>query len=160
MRKPCGKVTLLALRKSLWMAAAFAALPAPAAAQEMCAALNRIAAAAHEPVPFGSLEGGRELVPGYRYCRVETGTTLRDGGVFCHTSMAPKNLIAETVGAQVRDCLGAVPMPRRQFESADEYRTDSLLIRVRSNCDDRCHVGRLASIDLRRRRGDGPPPAK
>ena len=148
------------LRKSLWTIAAMIALPGPAAAQDMCAALTRIAAAAREPVPFASLEDGRELVPGYLYCRVETGTAMRDGGVFCHTSMAPKSLIAETVGAQVRDCLHAIPIPRQQFETADHYQTDSLLIRVSSNCDDRCHVGRLASIDLRRRRADGAPPPR
>jgi len=149
---------MAALRKSLWTIAAMLALPAPAAAQEMCAALPRRAAAAREPVPFGSLEDGRELVPGYRYCRVETGTARRDGGVFCHTSLAPESLIAETVGAQVRECLGAVPLPRQQYASGDDYRTDTLLISVSSHCDDRCHVGRLASIELRRRRADKASP--
>ena len=150
------------LRKCLWMVAAVAALPAPAAAQNMCAALNRIAAAAREPVPFASLEDGRELVPGYRYCRVETGTAARAGGVFCHTQFAPKGLIAEAVGPQVRDCLGAVPGRSldRFPPAALIYRTDHLSVSVSSHCDERCHVGRLASIDIRRRQEDGAPPPR
>lgn len=147
-------------RKSLWMFVAIVMLPAPATAQDMCAALNRIATAAREPVPFASLEDGRELVPGYRYCRVETETGARVGAVMCHTSLAPKSLIAETVGAQVRDCLGAVPLPRERFASGDSYRTDTLLITVESHCDERCHVGRLASIDIRRRREDEARPPR
>jgi hypothetical protein len=147
---------MAALRKSLWTIAAMVALPAPAAAQEMCAALQRIAAAVREPVPFASLEKVRTpLVPGYDYCRVETGTAARAGGVFCHQQMAPESLIAGTVGAQVRDCLGAVPLPRQGFASADAYQTDSLSIGVSSRCDDRCHVGRIASLTIQRRREDG-----
>ena len=151
---------MAALRKSLWTIAAIVALPVPAAAQEMCAALNRIAAAAREPVPFGSLKDGRELVPGYRHCRVETGTAMRDGRVFCHTSLAPESLIAETVGAQVRDCLAAVVVPREPFADGDVYRSETLLISVSSHCDNRCHVGRLASIDIRRRRADKADPPR
>lgn len=146
------------LRKSLWTIAAIAALPAPAAAQDMCASLQRIAAAAREPVPFASLADGTELVPGYRYCRVETGTAARDGGVSCHTQLAPESLIAETVGAQVRDCLGAVPgrILDRFPPATLTYSTDQLSISVSSHCNERCHVGRLASIDLRRRRAEEP----
>lgn len=146
-----------ALRKSLWTIVAIMALPAPAAAQDMCAALNRIAAAAREPVPFASLTDARGLVPGYDYCRVDIGTGARDGGVSCSATMAPKSLMAETVGAQVRDCLGAVPLPREQFAGADDYQTDTLRISVSSHCDERCHVGRIASIDLRRRRDSEAP---
>lgn len=148
--------------KAAWLAAALVALPVPAAAQDMCAALQRIAAAAREPVPFASLADGGELVPGYRYCRVETGTAMRDGGVFCHTSLAPQSLMAETVGPQVRDCLGAAPgrILDRFPPASLTYSTDQLSIRVSSHCDERCHVGRLASIDLRRRRADGTPPPR
>lgn len=147
------------LRKSLWTIAAIAALPAPAMAQDMCTALQRIAAAAREPVPFASLETARGLVPGYSYCRVETGTTARSGGVFCHSQFAPKSLIAEAVGAQVRDCLGAVPgrTHDRLPPATLTYLTDQLSISVSSHCDERCHVGRIASLDIRRRVEDGTP---
>jgi len=40
------------------------------------------------------------------------------------------------------------------------YRTDRLSISVTSHCDERCHVGRLASIEIRRRRADGTPPPR
>ena len=139
-----------ALRKSLWTIAAIAALPAPAMAQDMCASLNRIAAAAREPVPFASLADG-QLVPGYHYCRVQTGTAAGPGEVFCHQQLAPKSLIAEIVGAQVRDCLAAVAAPRPQPWSPMEFRTGDLVITVESHCDERCHVGRLASLHIRRR---------
>ena len=45
-------------RRSLWLLPSVFAAAAPAAAQEMCAALNRIAAAAREALPFASLEAG------------------------------------------------------------------------------------------------------
>ena len=145
------------LRKSLWIIAVVA-LPAPAAAQEMCPALRRIAAAANEPVPFASLERSRSsLVPGYDYCRVETGTAARAGGVFCHQQFAPKNLIADHVGAQIGQCLGATRVPNtRRWNSGLEYRAGALSITVESRCDERCHVGRIASLNIRRRREDSP----
>lgn len=150
-----------ALRKSLWTIAAVAAVPLPAAAQDMCAALNRIAAAAGEPAPFASLEGHEGgLVPGYNYCRVETGTRARVGRVMCHSQMAPKTLIAETVGAQVRDCLHAAPGLPERYSQASVYRTPTLTISVESHCDEHCHVGRLASIEMRRRRADEAAPAR
>jgi hypothetical protein len=149
------------VRRSVLIGAALFALPLPAAAQEMCAALNRIAAAAREAVPFASLENSRDsLVPGYHYCRVETGTAARAGEVYCHQQLAPKSLIAETVGAQVRDCLGAVAAPRPQTWSPQEYRTAELAITVESHCDERCHVGRLASLHIRRREADGATPLR
>ncbi len=152
---------MASLRKSLWIVAAIMALPAPAAAQEMCAALNRIAAASREPVPFASLEGGpSSLVPGYDYCRVETGTAMRDGGVFCNRRLAPKSLIAATVGAQVQDCLGGTSVPQEWPDNDRVYRTGELVITVESHCDERCHVGRLASLTIRRLREDGAPPLR
>jgi hypothetical protein len=149
-----------ALQKSLWTIAAIMALPAPAAAQDMCAALRGIATASQEPVPFASLAGREgELVPGYRYCRVETGTAARAGQVSCHTQLAPKSLIAEAVGAQIRVCLGAeaVSNPRARPWSPQEYlyQTADLSITVESHCDERCHVGRLASLTIERRRAGG-----
>jgi hypothetical protein len=147
------------VRRNLWIGVALIALPLPAVAQEMCAALTRIAAAAREPVPFASLQDG-PLVPGYHYCRVQTGTAARAGEVFCHQALAPRSLIAETVAAQLRDCLGAVAAPRPQPWSPLEYRTADLAITVESHCDERCHVGRLASLNIRRRQADGTPPAR
>jgi hypothetical protein len=140
--------------------AALLAMPLPAAAQDMCAALNRIAAAAREPVPFSSLRDGRGLVPGYGWCRVHSGTGEQAVEVYCNTSLAPRSLIAATVGAQIRDCLGAVRVPGRPFSISEEYRTDTLSISVSSHCDERCHVGRLASILITRRREDPPAPAR
>jgi hypothetical protein len=145
--------------KALLVAGALVLLPGSAAAQEMCAALNRIAAAAREPVPFSSLADG-PLVPGYHYCRVQTESAARAGEVFCHRQLAPGSLIAEVVGAQVRDCLSAIPVPGPQAWSPLEYRTADLVISVRSHCDERCHVGRLASLHIRRRRGDEPSPPR
>ena len=134
-----------------------AAFPLPAAAQQsdMCAALSRIAAAANEPVPFASLENTpASLVPGYRYCRIETGTAARAGAVSCHMQLAPKSLMAEVVGQQVRDCLGAEPAPRERYSRASNFQTATLLISVESHCDERCHVGRIASLRIARRRDD------
>lgn len=147
------------VRRTISIGAALVALPVPAAAQEMCAALNRIAAAAREPEPFASLGDG-QLVPGYHYCRVQTGTAARTGEVFCHRQLAPRSLIAETVGPQIRDCLGATAVPGAQSWSPIEYRTADLVITVQSHCDERCHVGRLASLHIRRRRADETPPAR
>jgi hypothetical protein len=57
------------LRKCLWTVAAVAALPAPAAAADICTALQRIVASAGEPVPFDSVRraaaGGEAVVPGF-----------------------------------------------------------------------------------------------
>ena len=145
--------------KALLAAGALVLLPGSAAAQEMCAALNRIAAAAREPEPFASLADG-QLVPGYHYCRVQTGTAARTGEVFCHRQLAPRSLIAEAVGAQIRDCLGAIAVPGAQSWSLPEYRTADLVITVQSHCDERCHVGRLASLHIRRRRADEAPPVR
>jgi hypothetical protein len=146
-------------RNFLFVMIAAAALPLPAAAQDMCVALRRIAAAAGEPVPFASLEpGGRSLVPGYDYCRVETGTPARAGGVFCHQQFAPKSLIADAVGAQVQDCLRVTPVQQERPANGLVYRTADLLITVESRCDERCHVGRVASLSIaRRREGETSP---
>jgi hypothetical protein len=145
--------------KAVLTVLALAALPLPAAAQEMCAALNRIAAAANEPVPFASLENNAgSLVPGYRYCRVETQTARRAGNVLCHAQLAPKSLIAEHVGAQVQDCLGGTAVPQEWPDNDRVYRTANLVITVESRCDERCHVGRIASMRVvRRREGEGRP---
>ena len=148
------------VRSFLWLGAALAAAPVPAAAQEMCAALHRIAAAAREPVPFASLPDGAALVPGYEYCRVETGTGARAGRVLCNRQLAPKSLIAATVGGQVRDCLGGTPVPQEWPDNDVVLRTADLVVTVESHCDERCHVGRLASLTIERRREDETPSAR
>lgn len=74
---------MTALRKSLWTIAAIAALPAPAAAQEICNAMNRIVAAARETPRFASVQralaNGEAIVPGFSAdrCRAD------DKGVEC-----------------------------------------------------------------------------
>lgn len=63
-------------RRSLWLVAFLVAAPAPAAASDICAALDRIATASREAPPFASirrgLAGGEAVVPGFRTeeCRV------------------------------------------------------------------------------------------
>jgi hypothetical protein len=48
------------LRKSLSAMAVLVALPAPAAAADVCAALNRIIASSRETPPFASVQRGLE----------------------------------------------------------------------------------------------------
>ena len=61
---------MIGLRKFLWLGPALLAAPLPAAAQDMCAALDRLAASSREPVPFASLQErnarGVEADPGFR----------------------------------------------------------------------------------------------
>jgi hypothetical protein len=75
-----------ALRKSLWTIAAITALPAPAAAQQICNAMNRIAAAARETPPFGSIRRAlahREaVVPGFSAERCRASATGIDCSLF------------------------------------------------------------------------------
>ena len=134
-------------------------LPAPAAAQEMCAALNRVAAAALEEPAFASLGDRREeVVPGFNQgCRIshpQEGPTL----VCSRGQFAPESLIAEALGRRVRDCLSAVPQPpARPFDRGLRYMTRDLVITVSSHCSERCHVGRSAMLKVRRRiASDGP----
>lgn len=67
------------LRLSIAASAILLAAPMPAAAQDVCGALGRIAAAAREPVPFASvsraLARGETVDPGFRPddCRVAAG---------------------------------------------------------------------------------------
>lgn len=68
-----------ALQKSLWTIATVLALPAPAAAQNVCAAIERFAVAMREPEPFGSirqaLANGEAILPGFAAadCRAADG---------------------------------------------------------------------------------------
>lgn len=130
------------------------ALPVPAFAQDLCAGLRRIEAAAREPVPFASLEGLREeILPGFRLgCRVSQAYSDRPRAFFCSRGQfAPASLIASTFGRAVRDCLGAEAMPPVPYRSTLGYRTADVEIEVSSHCDDRCHVGRSATLIARRR---------
>ena len=78
-----------AKRKCLWMIAAIAALPAPAAAADVCTALQRIVASAQEPTPFESVRrsaaAGEAVVPGFlpEDCRISAAEVSCD-----HRSMA------------------------------------------------------------------------
>jgi hypothetical protein len=134
--------------------AAIAALPAPAAAQELCAGLNRIVAAAHEPVPFASLENAAESVlPNFdRPCRVHVTHATGARTFLCSQyQFAPKSLAMETLGPAVRDCLNAEALPSRPFSGVLSYRVRDLVVTVSSHCEERCHVGRSATVSVKRR---------
>lgn len=140
--------------RPLPIAMAVFVLPLPAAAQDMCAALARIEAAAREAPAFTSLDGPRrELVPGYGP-NCWTGTTDEGRFLTCSRSQfAPAGLIAATIGPVIRDCLGAAPLrPARYSPGVLRYGTPKLEVTVHSNCNERCHVGRGASITFRPRR--------
>ena len=87
-----------ALRKSLWTIAAIMALPAPAAAQDqqdVCGALARLIAAAHERPAFASVThrlGAREsVIPNYaaENCQVRAGH-----GLLCEASVTARAIYA------------------------------------------------------------------
>ncbi|HYI48786.1 MAG TPA: hypothetical protein VEX35_10020 [Allosphingosinicella sp.] len=142
------------LHKSIWAGAALLALPVPAFAQDLCAGLRRIEAAAREPVSFASLEGLREeILPGFRLgCRVSQAYRDQPRAFICsRTQFAPASLIASTFGPAVRDCLGAEATPPVPYRSTLGYRTADVEIELSSHCDDRCHVGRSATLIARRR---------
>ena len=136
----------------------FAALlwsaPLPAVAQEMCAGLNRIAAAAREPSPFASLAGqAQNLLPGLEgYCQYRPYGGDRGGDIFCNRSLAPEHLAREPLVQALRDCLGAVYVPGPTTWAEGEYRAGDLQIRVHAYCDDQCQVGRLVTLIFTRRR--------
>jgi hypothetical protein len=141
------------MRKTL-LAAAIAALPAPAAAQELCAGLNRIVAAAQEPVPFASLENApQSVLPGFdRPCRVHGAQTTGARAFICSQyQFAPKSLAMEILGPAVRDCLDAEPLPGRPFSGVLSYGVQDLVVTVSSHCEERCHVGRSATLSVERR---------
>ena len=142
-----------ATRKTLWVAA-IVALPAPAAAHELCAGLNRIVAAAHEPVPFASLENApQSVLPDFRRpCRVHVTHPTGVRTFLCSQhQFAPKGLAMETLGPAVRDCLDAEALPDRPFSGLLSYRVQDLVVTVSSHCDERCHVGRSATLSVGRR---------
>ena len=124
------------------------ALPAAASAQDLCADLNRIAAAARETPPFASLEralaAGQAVLPGFG-CRVrsEPGEARQ---LICSRSMAPPELAQAPMTALLRDCLGAEPVRAASPWSAPGFTTADLDILYDSHCDEGCHIGRIALL--------------
>jgi hypothetical protein len=148
-------------RRSLWLASLVAAAPAPAFATDMCAALDRIAAASRERVPFASLvQAARDgtLVPGYRGgdCLVRPRA-----GVTCWRNLAPEQLELGAVEGAVRDCLRRAPIlqPGRQPRNRDDadlvFVARGLRYEFDTECSPRCAAGMLASFAIRFQRA--PP---
>jgi hypothetical protein len=142
-------------RRSLWLATLLAAAPAEAFATDMCAALDRIAVASRERVPFASLaQAARDgtLVPGYRGgdCLVRPRA-----GVTCWRNLAPEQLEPRAVERAVRDCLGRAPVldPGRQPRNPDEadlvFVARGLRYEFDTECSPRCAAGMLASLGIR-----------
>jgi hypothetical protein len=111
-----------AKRKCLWMIAAIAALPAPAAAADVCTALQRIVASAREPVPFDSVRraaaAGEIIVPGFRLqeCRVSAAE------LFCHQRRM--SVMAFDAWPNPLPCPGFVadqPIERREWHQDRGY---------------------------------------
>ena len=138
----------------------FAALPAPAWAQDLCASLDRIVRTAREPAPFATLAAaeasGEILVPGFRpmSCRVAVGH-----GVFCWRNLAPRALEVPVMEAAVRDCLGVPPLPEgpgeRPYRAPDSvFRASGLRFEIGNHCTPRCRAGLLASFRVVLERSD------
>ena len=142
--------------KRRWLAAAVVtmALPAPAAAADLCTALNRIVAASREAVPFASLREaalGGTLVPGFR----EQDCAVRPGiGIACYRNIAPANLERGAMERALRECLGVAPVPgperrwRGEREPALAFVASGLRYEVTTGCDHSCRAGLLAYFDV------------
>jgi hypothetical protein len=127
-----------ALRKSLWTIAAILALPAPAAAQDVCAALQRIVAAAGEAVPFDSVRkasaAGEPVVPGFapQECDVAAAAVScshRSGGGVVTFDSWPRTLACD--GFELVASEGAGP---RNRDWTRTYRAGALRIEFGSAC--------------------------
>jgi hypothetical protein len=160
------EVAMGALRKSLWMVAAIAALPASAAAQDMCGALSRVAAMLRDPAASDSLtEAARDggALPGfgkdaYRISRGGLGGV----GLYCFRTHAPANLDLSAMEQTLRDCPGVAPVLRikarrqvRQPGYAGQWRDPDLLFiasglryGVETDCGTGCASGMLVSVDV------------
>jgi hypothetical protein len=147
----------MSARRSLWLAALLAAAPAPAFAQEMCAALDRIEAASREPVPFASImQAGREgtLVPGFREgeCGYATGSTT---AIVCWRRIAGESLSVEAMERTLRDCLGRAPVlrPDRQPRAWGEpdlvFTRRGLRYEFMTQCTPQCAAGMLAWLAIK-----------
>ena len=127
---------------------------APAAAQEMCAALDRIAAASRERVPFASLASAAQagtLVPGYR----DGDCTVRRTGVTCWRNLAPERLELGAMEQALRECLRREPLLRPGRQPRDPGEADLVFVarglryEADTECSPRCAAGMLASFGVR-----------
>lgn len=145
------------------VALALLGLPLPAAAQDMCAGLNRIAAAARESVPFASLaDETQRLLPGLEgSCRYRPADGDRRGTIVCRRNFAPEGLAPAPLARALRDCVGATYVPGPTARAVGEFRAGDLRIRVYSHCSEACQLGRIVTlIFTRRRETDAPRPAR
>lgn len=84
------------LRTFLWAVPLLAALPAPAAATELCAAVQRLVDASRETPPFASVQRARDngaaIVPGFlpTHCRVAPAT-----GIVCSYASFSRTAFAD-----------------------------------------------------------------
>ncbi len=141
------------LRKCLWATPLLAALPAPAAGQGMCAALDRIATASREAVPFGSLADAArtgDLVPGFDrgQCQVTAGAR-----VSCYRNLAPESLELGAMERTLRDCLRSAPVstgssPVRIPSRELAFVASGLRYRIAAYCDHHCRAGLLAWFEV------------
>jgi hypothetical protein len=141
-------------RRSLWVAALLAAAPAPALAQDMCASLDRIAAASRDRPAFASLRRAAwdgTLVPGYR----DRDCTITPGiRVLCYRNLAPASLELDAIGRALRDCLGREPVLRPDREGRTYGDPDLLFVvrglryRVNNHCDRHCRAGLITSFEI------------
>jgi hypothetical protein len=111
------------LRKSLSALVFLVAMPAPAAAADLCAALNRIVASSRETPPFASvrraLANGEAIVPGFDASGCEISSTT---GINCDaTSMSVGNF---DDWPDLRACLGAGSEVARDVSPARLVRRD------------------------------------
>lgn len=136
--------------RSLWLGAVLFAAPLPAAAQEMCTALDRIAAAARERTPFASLAATNDaLVPGFRGsdCVVSPGV-----GVVCWRAIAPEALARGAMERTLRECLGREPIlrpgrqPRTGREAGLVFVARGLRYALSTLCSPQCGTGMQASF--------------
>jgi hypothetical protein len=128
-------------------AAVLAFAPLPAAAQELCASLDRIVRSAGEPTPFASLARaaaqGEVLVPGFGpMCRVAPGEDI-----VCWRSVAPESLEVATMVPAIHDCLG-LPAPRPDPDGPAQARfvASGLRFEIDNRCSQMCSTGMMASF--------------
>jgi hypothetical protein len=130
-------MTMARLRKCLWMVAAITALPASAAAKDICATLTDFAVASRERPPFDSVRAalarGEAIVPGFeaRDCRTDPR------GISCDDiSFHASNFDA---WPEPLNCTGAIPAPvfdraPRRRERQHAYLLSGLRIEYGFSC--------------------------
>ncbi len=133
--------------------AALAFAPTPAMAQDVCAVLGRIEAAAHEATPFASLAAPaaeEAIFPGFQE---GSCTTERRGRFICYRNIAPASLDIAALGPVVQACLGVAPVPSPVVNSGYQERgliftVRGLRYRLDNMCDQSCRAGLIASIEV------------